>query len=215
MKKHQVTLTAEQRQSLLEQIAAGKASAQRLTHARILLKADASQGGPAWTDEKIAEAVEVSIATVERVRQRFVKQGLEAALERKKQQRPSRERKLDGAAEAQLLSLACSEPPEGRACWTMQLLADKLVELQIVESICDESVRRTLNKRKQVVSEGARAHRSKRQSTVGPQSGECVESRSRLLYSEQPGSPSRQVQPTTEQQDQSTDPFPDASAEAG
>jgi transposase len=214
MKKHQVTLTAEQRQSLLELIAAGKASAQRLTHARILLKADASQDGPAWTDEKIAEAVEVSIATVERVRQRFAREGLEVALERKKQQRPSRERKLHGVAEAQLLALACSEPPEGRANWTMQLLADKLVELQIVESICDESVRRTLKKREQAVPEGTRAHRSKRQSTVRPQPGVCVECRSRLLSSEQPGSPSRRAQPTTEQRDQSTDPFPNASAEA-
>ncbi|HEY7427272.1 MAG TPA: helix-turn-helix domain-containing protein [Gemmataceae bacterium] len=147
MKKHQVILTPEQRQELLERIAAGKTSAQRLAHARILLKADAADGGPAWSDAKIAEAVEVSIATIERVRQRFVQQGLEAALDRKKQQRPSRERKLDGAAEAHLLALAGSQPPDGREYWTMQLLADKLVELQIVDSICDESVRRTLKKR--------------------------------------------------------------------
>jgi transposase len=147
MKKHQVILTTEQRQELLEWIAAGKTSAQRLAHARILLKADAADGGPAWSDAKIAEAVEVSIATVERVRQRFAKQGLEAALDRKKQQRPSRERKLDGVAEACLLDLAGSQPPDGRDCWTMQLLANKLVELRIVDSICDESVRRTLKKR--------------------------------------------------------------------
>jgi transposase len=147
MKKHQVILTSEQRQRLLERITAGKTSAQRLAHARILLKADAADGGPAWSDAKIAEALEVSIATVERVRQRFVQQGLEAALDRKKQRRPSRERKLDGVAEARLLALAGSQPPDGRDCWTMQLLADKLVELQIVDSICDESVRRTLKKR--------------------------------------------------------------------
>ena len=128
MKKYKVTLTDEERQHLQELIAAGKASAQKLAHARILLKADAAEAGPAWPDARIAQAVEVSVATVERVRERFVEQGLEAALVRKPQDRPSRQRKLDGAAEARLIALACSRPPEGRVCWTMQLLADKLVE---------------------------------------------------------------------------------------
>ncbi len=215
MKKHQVILTVEQRQSLLDLIAAGKTSAQRLAHARILLKADASAGGPAWTDEKIAEAVEVSIATVERVRQRFAKEGVQAALDRKKQQRPSRERKLAGTAEAHLLALAGSEPPEGRANWTMQLLADKLVELQIVESICDESVRRTLKKRNQVVSEGVRVYRGAGQSRVPPQQRGCVESRSHPLDPATAGNPDQEGQPTTEQRNHPTDPFPDASAKAG
>ena len=125
---------------------AGKGAASKLTHARILLKADAAPGGPGWTDDRIAEAVEVSAATVERVRQRFVEQGLEAALGRKPQDRPSRPRKLDGRAEARLIALACSKPPEGRTEWTMQLLADKLVELEIVASVSDETVRRTLKK---------------------------------------------------------------------
>jgi Homeodomain-like domain len=98
MKKYKVTLTADERQQLSDLIAAGKAAAQKLAHARILLKADAADGGPAWPDARIAEAVEVSIATVERLRQRFVEQGLEAALGRKKQDRPSRPRKLDAAA---------------------------------------------------------------------------------------------------------------------
>ena len=146
MKKYKVTLTLEERQELLALIAAGKASAQKLAHARILLKADAAEGGPAWPDERIAQAVEVSVATVERVRQRFVEQGLEAALVRKKQDRPSRERKLDGAAEAHLIALACSAPPDGRDCWTMQLLAGKLVELRVVDAVSDETVRRTLKK---------------------------------------------------------------------
>jgi transposase len=146
MKKYRVTLTAEERQGLQDLIAAGKASAQKLAHARILLKADAAPGGPAWTDDHIAEAVEVSHATVERVRQRFVEQGLEAALVRTPQDRPSRQRKLDGRAEAHLIALACSRPPEGRDEWTMQLLADKLVELEVVDSISDETVRRTLKK---------------------------------------------------------------------
>jgi len=146
MKKYKVTLTAEERQQLSDLIAAGKAAAQKLAHARVLLKADAADGGPAWPDARIAEAVEVSIATVERVRQRFVEQGLDAALGRKKQDRPSRPRTLDGQAEARLLALACSAPPEGRKEWTMQLLADKLVELQVVAAVCDETVRRALKK---------------------------------------------------------------------
>jgi transposase len=146
MKKYKVTLTGDERRELHGMIAAGKASAKRLTHARVLLKADAADGGPAWRDARIAEATELSVATVERVRQRFVEQGLEAALARKKQDRPSRERKLDGAAEARLITLACSRPPRGRACWTMQMLADELVELQVVDSVSDETVRRVLQK---------------------------------------------------------------------
>ena len=146
MKKYRVTLTAEDRQGLQELITAGKAAAPKLAHARTLLKADAAPDGPAWADERIAEAVEVSVATVERVRRRFVEQGLEAALVRKPQERPSRLPKLDGRAEAHLVALACSKPPEGRNEWTMQLLADKLVALQIVDAISDETVRRTLRK---------------------------------------------------------------------
>jgi transposase len=146
MKKYRVTLTAEERQQLHQLIAADKAAAKKLTHARILLKADAAPGGPAWTDERIAEAFEVNRTTVERVRQRFVEEGLAAALVRKQQDRPSRERKLDGAGEARLVALACSDPPAGRSAWTLQLLADKLVELQVVDSICDETVRQVLKK---------------------------------------------------------------------
>src|SRR5205085_8065361 len=99
MKKYKVTLTAEERQSLHDLIAAGQAAAQKLAHARILLKADAAEGGPAWPDERIAEALDVGHATVARVRQRLVEQGLDAALGRKPQDRPSRPRTLDGAAE--------------------------------------------------------------------------------------------------------------------
>lgn len=146
MKRYIVTLTAEERQALHDLIAAGKTAAQKLAHARILLKADAAAGGPAWPDGRIAEAVEVSVATVERVRQRFVERGLEAALVRKPQDRPSRRRTLDGRAEAHLIALACSSPPEGRREWSMQLLADKLVELAIVSTISDETVRRALKK---------------------------------------------------------------------
>jgi len=146
VKTYRVTLTAEGRQELQELIASGKAAAQKLAHARILLKADAAPGGPGWNDDRIAEAVEVSVATVERVRRRFVEQGLEAALVRKPQDQPSRLPKLDGRAEAHLIALACSKPPEGRDAWTMQLLADRRVELRIVDAISDETVRRTLQK---------------------------------------------------------------------
>ena len=146
MKKYRVTLTPEERQGLQDAIAAGKASAKKLAHARILLKADAAEGGPAWPDWRIANALEVNVATVERVRQRFVEQGFDAALDRKPRERPAREIKLDGRAEARLIALACSAPPEGRATWTMKLLADKLVELEVVDSISDETVRLALKK---------------------------------------------------------------------
>ena len=141
-----VRLTAEQRDELERLAATGKRSAATILRARILLKADAAGGGPAWSDSRIAEAVEVGTATVERVRKRFVEQGLEAALVRKPQERPSRLTALDGRAEARLIALACSPPPGGRKAWTMQLLADKLVELEVVPAVSDETVRRCLKK---------------------------------------------------------------------
>jgi transposase len=145
-KKYLVTLTPEERERLAGLLSAGRRSALTLARARILLKADQADGGPAWPDDRIAEALDCGVRTVERVRQRFVERGLEEALGRKPQDRPSRERKLDGRAEARLIALACAEPPDGRAAWTLQLLADKLVELRVVDSVCDETVRRTLKK---------------------------------------------------------------------
>src|SRR4051794_41681966 len=118
MKRYKVTLEAVERQHLRARTAAGQAAARKLAHARILLKADAADGGPAWPDHRIAEALEVSTSTIERVRQRFVEQGLDAALVRKAQERPSRLPTLDGRAEARLIALACSAPPDGRAAWT-------------------------------------------------------------------------------------------------
>ena len=146
MKKYRVTLTPDEREQLTGLIATGKAAAQKLTHARILLKADQADGGPAWIDDQVADALDVSVATVERVRQRFVEDGLEAALGRKKQDKPSRVRTLDGAGEARLIALACSPAPEGRVAWTLKMLANKLVELEVVDSICPETVRQTLKK---------------------------------------------------------------------
>src|SRR3954466_1768144 len=138
MKRYKVTLDAEERQYLHDLIAADKAAARKLAHARILLKADAADGGPAWPDWQIADALEVSADTVERVRQRFVESGLDAALDRKQRERPPRQGKLHGRGAARLIALACSTPPDGRAAWTMRLLADKLVELEVVDSISDE-----------------------------------------------------------------------------
>ena len=146
MKKYLVTLTYEERQSLRDLTAAGKASAHKQTHARILLKADQADEGPAWEDQDIAQALDCSVRTVERVRQRFVERGPDQALGRKPQDRPSRQRKLDGRAEARLIALACSAPPDGRKAWTMKLLADRLVELEVVDSVSDETVRRALKK---------------------------------------------------------------------
>lgn len=145
-KKYLVTLTPEERERLTALVSAGRRAALTITRARILLKADSADGGPAWADERIAEALDCGLRTVERVRQRFVERGLEPALGRKPQERPSRPRKLDGAAEAKLIALACSAPPRGRQEWTMKLLADKLVELEIVDTVCDETVRRALKK---------------------------------------------------------------------
>ena len=128
-KKYIVTLTDEERRMLQEMLSRGKAAARKLTHARILLKADAADGGPNWNDAKIAEGLEVGRATVERGRREFVEEGLEAALERR-QPRRLHLRKLDGDGEAHLVALACQKPPEGRSRWTLQLLADRMVELK-------------------------------------------------------------------------------------
>jgi len=144
-KKYIVTLTEEERRMLQEMLSRGKAAARKLTHARILLKADVAPGGPRWNDDTIAEALEVGRATVERVRKAFVEEGLEAALDRRKPRRQYR-RKLDGDGEAHLVALACQKPPEGRSRWTLKWLADRMVQLEYVDQISYQTVRRTLNK---------------------------------------------------------------------
>ena len=145
-KKYPVILSDTEREELKQLIAAGTAPARKLTHARILLKADQSPEGPGWVDEQIADAVETSQPTVSRVRKRYFEEGLEAALNRRPPKREYR-RKLDGEQEARLIALACSEPPEGQARWSLRLLADKLVELEIVEEeVSYQTVRRTLKK---------------------------------------------------------------------
>lgn len=143
-KRYIVRLAEEERQRLGALVSKGKAAAYKIKHANILLKADAD--ALAWVDKRIAEAFGCHLHTVENVRRRCVLQGLEAALERKRQARPPRERKLDGEGEARLIALACSEPPEGRDRWTLELLADELVRLEVVDSISAQTVRRTLKK---------------------------------------------------------------------
>jgi transposase len=144
-KRYVVRLTDEERGHLEALVRRGRAHARKLLYARMLLKSDAAQGGPAWTDERIAEAFEVSTATVARERRRFSEEGLEVALMPRKPGRPRR-RVLDGRAEARLVALACSEAPEGRVSWTLRLLADRMVELGHVEGVSHETVRRTLKK---------------------------------------------------------------------
>ena len=143
-KKYVVRLDDEERKLLKEMIRIGKAAAYRIKHANILLKVDAEGAG--WSDEQTAEAFDCHANTVRNVRQRLVERGFEAALERKKQERPSREAIFDGKKEARLIATSCSKPPEGRAAWTMQLLADRMVELEIVEAVSAKTVERTLKK---------------------------------------------------------------------
>lgn len=144
-KKYHVRLTPEQRQTLESLLRSGTAPARTQTHARILLKADCAEGEPGWSDDAIVSACDVSRPTIERVRRTFVTHGLNAALRRKRPDAPPR-RKLDGAQEAQLIAVTCSAPPEGQERWTLALLADKLVELKVVDSIARETVRTTLKK---------------------------------------------------------------------
>ena len=145
-KKHRVVLSSAERGCLLDRIQRGRGSARDLAHARILLKADAGSAGPAWKDDQIVADLEVSLATVERVRRRFATEGLTAVVERRAL-RAHRPRKLDGAQEAQLIALACSDPPTGRGEWSLRLLAGRMVALyDDLEGVSYETIRRTLKK---------------------------------------------------------------------
>lgn len=146
MEKYIVELTSQERKELSELVSRGKAAARRITRARVLLQSDASSDGPAWTDRQISEAFGIHTNTIHGIRQRFVEQGLQAALEHKKQDPASRKRVVDGELEAHLIALRCGDPPEGTNRWTLRLLADKLVELEVVPSISHETVRQTLKK---------------------------------------------------------------------
>ena len=143
-KKYVVRLSEQERQQLKDLVSKGRAAAYKVRHANILLMADAD--GPGWADERIAQALCCHVGTVANVRMRLVERGLEGALAQMKRERPPHQPVLDGQKEARLIALACSEPPEGRARWTLHLLADKMVELKVLESISHETVRQALKK---------------------------------------------------------------------
>ena len=143
-KTYIVRLTDDERQELVQLTKSGKAAASKIKHAQLLLHVDAN--GSHWSDAHVAKALHCHGNTVRNVRQRFVEPGLEAALVRKKQVKPSRQRLLDGAKEAHLIALQCSQPPAGQATWTLKLLADQLVALHVVETISYETVRQTIKK---------------------------------------------------------------------
>jgi transposase len=148
MKRYVVRLSAEEREGLAGLVRKGTVAARKRMHAQVLLQADESERGPGWTDARIAEGLGIGVRTVESIRERLVEEGLEAALNRKKQSRPSRERLLDGEKEAKLIAISCGEPPAGRERWTLRLLADRLVELRVVESISHETVRQAMGKKR-------------------------------------------------------------------
>lgn len=145
-KKYRVTLEAMERGELERLLGRGKADVRRLKHAQILLKADEGEGGPGWSDERIAEAFDAGRATVERVRRRFVEEGLAGALSPYRGGKRLYARKLDGEQEAHLIALACSVPPEGQVRWTLRLLAQRMVELAYADTLSHETVRQTLKK---------------------------------------------------------------------
>lgn len=148
--RYHVTLTPEEKVRCQSIISTGKSAAYRIRHAHILLAVD--RDGQALSNEEAARYYGCRPGTVGNIKRRYVQEGLESALERKKRTTPPHEPRLDGEKEARLITLACSTPPEGRNGWTMQLLADELVRLQVVESISDETVRRTLKKRLKAAS---------------------------------------------------------------
>ena len=155
--KYVVRLSADEREMLNELVNKGRVAARKRRHAEILLKAEQGDAGPAWNDAKIAEAFDVSRSTVERVRQKLVEEGMELALNDRPKSR-HKTKKIDGKNEARLVALACSEPPPGRVRWTMTLLAERLVELEYVNSLSPETVRKVLKKRTQALAEEVMVH---------------------------------------------------------
>ena len=143
-KKYVVDLTSKERKYLQHLVNKGKVAGYKIRHAQMLLKADQGRHGPAWPDEQIAEVFGTHEATVRRLRERYVEEGLDEALQRKKRQNYTR--KLDGDAEAHLIAIACSQPPKGRNRWTLRLLADRVVELSVVDSVSHMTISRTLKK---------------------------------------------------------------------
>ena len=146
VKRYIVNLTTDERDRLNTLIQKGKEPARQLLRARILLKADASEAGEAWSDGQISEALDTSVDTIARTRQQLVEGGIDAALTRRHSPNSARKRIFDGAAEAKLIELACSEPPKGRSRWTLKLLESAVVEMAIVDRASDNTIGRTLKK---------------------------------------------------------------------
>ena len=171
VKKYVVRLSEEERARLEGFIGKGKRAAPLLTRARILLKADVSEAGDGWSDSRIAEALDTSVATVERTRRQLVEEGFDAVLTRKSNPNSAPRRIFDGEAEAKLIALACGPAPAGRAKWTLRLLEEKVVELQIVESASDNTIGRTLKKPSQAPSQAAMGDRARSQPGLCRQHG--------------------------------------------
>jgi transposase len=146
VKRYVVRLSEEERATLEATVSKGKRPASEILKARILLKADVSEAGEGWSDQRIVQALDTSLSTVYRTRQRLVEQGMDAVLQRKKREQPSIPRIFDGEAEARLVQLACSEAPAGHARWSLRLLEEKVVELGIVPRASDNTIGRTLKK---------------------------------------------------------------------
>ena len=174
VKKYVVKLSAEERDRLEALIHAGKSPAQLLTRARILLKAYASEMGEGWSDSAISAALETSINNIGRLRRQLVEEGLEAALSRKYNPNSARPRIFDGTAEAKLIALTCSPAPEGFARWSLRLLEEKVVELNIVAKVSDNTIGRTLKKRAQTSPQTAMGNRAGRQRRLRGRHGRCA-----------------------------------------
>jgi hypothetical protein len=166
VKKYVVKLSVEERERLDTLIRSGKHPARKLTRARILLKADAGEAREGWSDSQIAVALDIGLATVARVRQQLVKEGFDSVLTPKRSPASARPRIFDGASEAKLIALACSEPPKGRARWTLSLLEDKVVELNIVAKASDNTIGRTLKKHSPAAPERAIRHSARGQRRI-------------------------------------------------
>lgn len=146
--RYRVTLTGEERSELEALTHKGRIDARRFIHARILLLCDCGEGGPAWNVADVAAALSVTSRSIEHIKKRFVEEGLKAALERKPREKPPQEVRFDGAFEARLIALACSDAPDGRDRWTVRLLADKAVELKMADNVSHMTVQRILKKTK-------------------------------------------------------------------
>jgi transposase len=146
MSKYSVELSEEQRTSVEQIVTKGEASARKIMHAHILLKTDKGKNGPRWSDRQIQEAFGLGETVLKVVRKRFVEEGLEAALERKRQPPRPEKQKIDGVQEAQIIAVLCTERPEGAERWTIRALTDRILELEIVESVSHETVRTVLKK---------------------------------------------------------------------